>query len=389
MYIMANDTRYRTSDSAHGRLGERSEPSFGRMGSAQSEVNNSNFSAEDLDMLSSGSSFFDTIAYNRTGTFAEVCRLLGQLVRKIESLGDAFIYALRGLTVFMAAALGIYFIYASFFSTWSDDDLLPFIGTFLLALLIIVFLNVVFSAKTASERAQTVQRYKDGHVRENLSYENSASSRDSLTLNFQNPKRFLFFAVVYAAASVIAIGGILGFLYLMILSLSAEFAHEFLDSVPFFLPILLLLIIAFVGVSWQNTVIGYSLTFDRQGINGKCYYCGHVEKPFIAVYEAPSPNEVTYSDLIRSCGDCVVWENFMCFSYHKNCLVLWKSSQPQLNLREIMLIEFDLYLGIAQEADPRPLRICGSEDEIRELKDFLSGFMPCLPAFGEDYRAII
>lgn len=365
---MANDTRYRTSDS---------------------EVNDSNFSAEDLDMLSSGSSFFDTIAYNRTGTFAEVCRLLGQLVRKIESLSDAFIYTLRGLVGAIAVALGIYFIYANFFSTWRNDNPFSFIVAFLLALLMITSLNVVFSAKTTSERAQTVQRYKDGHVRETLSYENSPSSRESLTLNFQNPKRFLFFIAIYTAASAIAIGGILGFVYLAILSLSAEFAQEFLGSVPFFLPILLLLIIAFVIVSWQNTVIGYSLTFDRQGINGKCYYCGHVEKPFIVVYETPSPNEAAYSDLIRSCGDCVVWENFMCFSYHKNCIVLWKSSQPQLNLREIMLIKFDLYLGIAQEADPRPLRICGSEDEIRELKNFLSGFMPCLPAFGQDYQAII
>lgn len=110
---------------------------------------------------------------------------------------------------------------------------------------------------------------------------------------------------------------------------------------------------------------------------------------FIDAYTNVSPSEVRYSDLIRSCGDYIVWENFLCFSYHKNCLVLWKSNRPKFNFRTTMLIQFDFYPSIEEDSDPRPLRICGTENEISELRDLLSSFMPCLPAFGQDCRAIV
>ena len=54
-----------------------------------------------------------------------------------------------------------------------------------------------------------------------------------------------------------------------------------------------------------------------------------------------------------------------------------------------MLIQFDFYPSIEEDSDPRPLRICGTENEISELRDFLSSFMPCLPAFGQDCQAIV
>lgn len=390
---MANDTRSRTSNFANGRREGESEPSPDRMGNAQTEISDSELSAEDLEALSSGATFFETVGYNSTGVVAEVCRLLGQLVKKIESLGDNCIYFLRCLVVALALVCGSYFLYEIFFRVRVphnyDNDYLWILAILLLGPVICLFLDIVFSARTTSQREQVAQRYQDGHARENLTYENTPSSCESITLNFQNPQRFLFSVAAYAVASIVCIGGLLGLLYVGILSLSPKSASEFASFLPFSLPILIVLIIVFALICWQTTVIGYSLTFDKQGIKGEYYYCGNTKKHFVDAYTDVSPSEVRYSDLIRSCGDYIVWENFLCFSYHKNCLVLWKSNQPKFNFKTAMLIQFDFYTTTEENTDPRPLRICGTEDEIRELKNFLSGFMPCLPAFGQDCRAIV
>lgn len=387
---MANDTRSSTSNFTNGRR-EEGESSPDRMGSTQFEVSDSELSAEDLEAVSSGATFFETIGYNSTGGGAEVYRLLGQMVRKIEGLGDAFIYFLRCLVVAIALICGSCFLYKNFFCVTRnyDHDNLWILAILLLASIICLFLSVTFAARTTSQREQIAQRYKDGYARENLTYKDTSSPCNSLTLSFYNHGRFLFSVAAYTLASVVCIGTLLGFLYVGILFFSSESAGEFVSFLPYLSIILVVLIIAFVVVCWQKTVVGYSLTFDKQGIKGEYYYCNNTKMRFIDAYTNVSPSEVRYSDLIRSCGDYIVWENFLCFSYHKNCLVLWKSNRPKFNFRTTMLIQFDFYPSIEEDSDPRPLRICGTEDEIRELKDFLSSFMPCLPAFGQDCRAIV
>lgn len=383
---MANDTCYRTYDSANDRRHEESEPSLGRMGSAQSEISDSELSAEDLEALSSGATFFETVGYNGTGGAAEVYRLLGQVVRKIESLGDAFIYFLRCLVVAGSLWYGFYIIpRLSFYSRRSSD---------LDELLVILFLPVVmaclifvFQPKTSSERTKIIQRYNYYRTSENIN-DGVISNRSSVEVKYQNINKVIIDVIAYSFV-VIAIGAALvSIIYAITFSLvGSGYALELLQDILRFGSIpLILLLVTVIAVRMQDT-IGYDLTFDREGISGKYLYLGHKTASFVAVYE-----NFVYSsnkEHIGCSSECVRWINFMCFSYHENCLLLWREPQPNCNFWIRLFIKFGWYIDLYGNYGNRPLRIVGTEDEIRELKDFLSSFMPCLPAFGQDCRAIV
>lgn len=365
--------------------GENRYP-IGSMNSSLPEANSdSDLSANELNPVSSGSSFFLNLSGDNNNKYHQLFSWMAQLIFKIESFGDLFIYSLRCVAIAVGLTFGFYIfptinLYSRRGDNWN-------ILTFFCLLAIIVLLSIVFSANTGSEKATIIQEYKDLGALETLSYGNIPFNLDLLTLNFQNPRRLIFSVALCIAAVVLCFGCLLGLLYLMIVFVSQESVYDLIRFLPFSLPVLVILLVALVIVCRQNTVIGYSLTFDENGIKGECNYCDNIKRPFVEVYGKPSASD-SYG-LIKCQGDYVRWENFLCFSYHKNCIVLWRSSQPRADFKAAMLIQFDLYPSLRQCSWSRPLRICGSELEVRELKDFLSGFMPRLSALSQNCQAII
>lgn len=358
-----------------------------------SVVSNTNSRASNVSLASVSFADEGIVAHG----FMRLAEFIGRVINKVEELGDSFIAFARWFMGFFDLA-ALFFFVPRFFNASSrhhamhrvaetDWDAFCIYGALLLFAL--VGSVIAFSAKNTKELKRDIQDYQD-MVSGGVEFGDNHSAFEFAVVNYKNMSKAIIDIIACSVGIVVVITLLFSFLSLLALSTGgSEYAIEILkDELSYGSPVLLLLLIA-VAVSLLQKPIGYNLTFNREGISGEYYYVGDKTSLFVDTYEKPAPNDSRYRDLIKRSDEYVLWSNFMCFSYHKNCLLLWKNSQPDSNFRNRLYLKCGWFIDLEGNHSRCPLRIVGTEAEITELKNFLSGFMPYVTNVCPGEKAVI
>lgn len=208
-----------------------------------------------------------------------------------------------------------------------------------------------------------------------------ADSLDSVTVTYKyKSKNNIEIILICLAFSLIVCNSIGIYIYAM-LGMSDSYLYmlthpmqrwdESFMSAMFFVMCLIATTRIFV-----NTISGYSLTFDNNGIRGTYNSWFVSNGDFIKAitvktkYTSYVIFDIDYVDDKKY----ISWDNFKSFSRYNDCIVLWRNKRPQYTLGIRIFMRYNSWGFISRKNCP--LKVCGTRSDLANLQDFLSQRLP-------------